>query len=201
MTEFLSLFFNWQLQIVWFITQIAIGLIIADFVSGVFHWMEDRYGGPSWPVIGPLIRATIRHHKKPMRMTDRTFAQRNGPTLFIAALVAAGFYALGWINPITITGVIAGGMANELHNWAHRKSSKNVPIVNWLQSIGLIISPLEHAKHHRNGKNTHYCAVTGWMNAPLERIRFWRRTEALIRVFARFRPRRDPTVKRRPITA
>ncbi|MFC6198185.1 fatty acid desaturase CarF family protein [Ponticaulis profundi] len=193
--------FEWALalQVVWVGGQILAGLLIADFVSGFFHWMEDRYGGPSWPIVGPLIRATIRHHKKPLRMTKVGFAKRNGPTLFIAGLFLLGFVALGWVNPMTITGVLFGGMANEFHNWAHRKPSENGMVIRFLQKSGIIISFEEHAKHHRNKKNTHYCAVNGWLNAPLERIRFWRRLEALIRVFGRFRPRRDPTVRRRPI--
>ena len=183
------------LQSGWILAQIIAGLLIADFVSGLLHWMEDRYGGPSWPVVGRLIRSTVRHHKRPRGMTTSPFWRRNGPTMFIAGMFAMVFLLLGWINPLTVTGVLFGAFANEFHNWSHRKASENGPIITVLQNVGLIISPLEHARHHRGRKNTHYCAVTGWMNAPLESIRFWRRLEVLIRISFGERPRRDPSLK------
>ena len=201
MTDLISPDYHLALYALWVSRQVVAGLLIADFVSGVLHWMQDRYGGPKWPIVGPLVRATIRHHKKPRRMITRSFMQRNAPTFFISALFLAAFAALGWINVMTLTGVIVGAFANEFHNWSHRKPSENGPVITWFQNKGLIIAPLEHARHHRDGKNSHFCAVTGWMNAPLERVRFWRRLEALIRVFAKERPRRDPTVRRRPVFA
>ena len=37
--------------------------LAADLVTGMVHWWEDRYGDPTWPVIGPLIvEPNIRHH-------------------------------------------------------------------------------------------------------------------------------------------
>ena len=201
MSDFILTLSETSLQMLWFATQIILGLLLADFVTGFFHWLEDRYGGPSWPVIGPIIRSTIRHHKKPRRMVTRPFFQRNGLTYFLAACFAVSFLIVGWVNPLTITAVLFGAMANEFHNWSHKKPSENGPLITWLQKTPFVISPFEHAKHHRGKKNTHYCAVTGWMNEPLERVRFWRKMEAIIRAFARLRPRRDPTVRRRPITA
>ncbi len=181
----------------WFITQILLGILIADFLSGMFHWMEDRYGGPSWPIVGRLIRMTVRHHKRPRRMVRSGFWRRNLPTMTISGSFGLAFLALGWINPLTLSGVIVGAFANEFHNWSHRRQSENGPFITALQHLGLIISPLEHARHHRGRKNTHYCAITGWVNAPLERVRFWRKLEVFIRIAAGERPRRDPSVRRR----
>lgn len=185
------------ITLTFFSAQVVLGLLLADFVSGLLHWMEDRYGGPNWPVIGPIIRSTIRHHHRPRRMVGVGFMRRNGPTAGIALGFLVFFALIGALNPITITAVLAGAMANEFHNWAHRKESENGPIITALQRCGLIVSPMAHAAHHRGFKNTNYCAVNGWMNPVLEHIRFWRRLEAVIRVVTRYRPRRDPTVKRR----
>lgn len=185
----------------WFLAQIVLGILIADFVSGLLHWMEDRYGGPSWPIVGRLIRMTVRHHFKPRRMLKSGFWRRNGPTMAIAGGFGLGFLLVGWVNPLTITGVVFGAFANEFHNWSHRKESENGPFITAIQRIGLIISPFEHARHHRGRKNTHYCAVTGWLNAPLERVRFWRKLEVYIRVCFGERPRRDPSIKRKQALA
>jgi hypothetical protein len=35
--------------------QLLLGWLLADFLTGVFHWWEDRLGKESWPVIGHLI--------------------------------------------------------------------------------------------------------------------------------------------------
>lgn len=201
MSELLTLLIGFEVKAIEVIVQILIGLLIADFASGFFHWLEDRYGGPTWPIVGNLVRATIRHHKKPRRMLNSPFWQRNGPTLMITFCFMIAFLALGWLNPMTVTALLFGGMANEIHNWSHCKPSECGPVISWLQKRGLLISPLDHARHHREKKNTYYCTVTGWMNAPLERIRFWRKVEAVIRIVSRERPRRDPTVRRSPILA
>ncbi|MAK62793.1 MAG: hypothetical protein CMK09_17630 [Ponticaulis sp.] len=199
MTELLALIFSWQLLLLSLIAQIIVGLLIADFASGFFHWLEDRYGGPDWPIVGGLVRATIRHHKKPRRMLNSAFWHRSGPTLLIAVCFGLVFLSLGWLNLMTITALAFGSMANEIHNWSHCKPSECGPVVTWLQKKRVFISPLDHARHHREKKNTYYCTVTGWMNPVLERIRFWRKVEAVIRIVARSRPRRDPTVRRRPV--
>ena len=185
----------------WLCIQIGLGLLIADFVSGFFHWAQDRYGSPNWPIVGRVVRMTVRHHKRPRRMLRSPFWQRNNITMAIACTFGLAFFALGWINPTTITGVLIGAFANEIHYWSHRKNSENGPIIVALQKSGLILSPLAHARHHRGKKNTHFCAVTGWMNWPLEQVRFWRRLEMWIKIIARERPRRDPSVRVKPILA
>lgn len=44
---------------------------MADFVTGVFHWWEDRYGNPAWPVIGKLVvEPNILHHARNEKFTD-----------------------------------------------------------------------------------------------------------------------------------
>jgi ubiquitin-conjugating enzyme E2 variant len=45
----------------------ALGVILlADFLTGVFHWLEDAYGTEDTPVLGPLvIKPNIVHHHYP----------------------------------------------------------------------------------------------------------------------------------------
>ena len=184
-------------QTAWVALQVFGGLLLADFVSGILHWLEDRYGGPKWPIVGGVIRSTIRHHKRPRRMLSVPFLTRNGLTFSIALGFLAVFALMGWINAFTLTAVAIGAFANEFHAWAHASPRENGPVISWLQARSLIISHGAHAKHHRGKKNTHYCAVNDWMNGPLEHVRFWRRIEAVLKAWTRLRPRRDPTVNRR----
>ena len=38
------------------------GVLIADLVSGVFHWSVDNYGDRNTPVFGAVIEAFQGHH-------------------------------------------------------------------------------------------------------------------------------------------
>ena len=53
------------------------GLLLADFVSGIIHWFEDRYGNPKWPVLGHAIRANQEHHFRPRAFLKGSFLSRN----------------------------------------------------------------------------------------------------------------------------
>ena len=38
-------------------------VLVADFLSGLFHWLEDAYGREHWPITGTLITPpNILHH-------------------------------------------------------------------------------------------------------------------------------------------
>lgn len=181
----------------WLLLQVFVGLLIADFLSGLFHWMEDRYGSPRWPIVGRIISSTVRHHARPMRILKSHPLLRSAPVLVLVALGALLLSIPSWLNVVTLTALGVVAFANEIHAAAHANPKDLLPIVRHCQRIGLLQSHAHHAAHHRGLKNTHYCTITNWLNPALERVRFWRRIEALIRVTARQRPRPDPTVRRR----
>ncbi|MEM7328298.1 MAG: fatty acid desaturase CarF family protein [Pseudomonadota bacterium] len=180
-----------------FVIQIGLGWLAADFASGVFHWAEDRYGSPRWPVFGGAIRDTIRHHRRPTSMLKKSVIKRSWRVFVIAAFGFAVFAAFGWLNPFTIALVTGAGLANEIHAAAHNSPQANGRCVAWLQSVGVIQSHAHHAAHHRGLKNVNYCTVTNWLNPILERVRVWRRLETIIKILSNQRPRRDPVVRRR----
>ncbi|MEL7285425.1 MAG: fatty acid desaturase CarF family protein [Pseudomonadota bacterium] len=181
----------------WFAVQIVLGWLMADFASGLFHWAEDRYGSPRWPIFGGAIRDTIRHHRRPTNMLKKPVIKRSWRVFAIAAFGLFLFLGFGWLNLFTFTLVAGAGLANEIHAAAHSDSKQNGSIITKLQSVGIIQSHAHHAAHHRGLKNVNYCTVTNWLNPGLERNRFWRRLEALIKICANARPRRDPVVRRR----
>ncbi|MEM9054445.1 MAG: fatty acid desaturase CarF family protein [Pseudomonadota bacterium] len=181
----------------WVLCQIVLGWLAADFASGIFHWAEDRYGSPRWPVFGGAIRDTIRHHRRPTGMLKKPVVRRSWRVFLIAAVGFSVFALLGVVNAFTVALIIGAGLANEIHAAAHSGPKENGKLITWLQKTGVIQSHAHHAAHHRGLKNVHYCTVTNWLNPALERVRFWRRLEALIKVVAKERPRRDPVVRRR----
>lgn len=46
----------------WTASAGVVGILLADLVSGVFHWSVDNYGDGSTPVFGSVIEAFQGHH-------------------------------------------------------------------------------------------------------------------------------------------
>lgn len=173
------------------------GLYIADLVSGVIHWMEDRYGDPDWPVLGHTVRENQQHHFTPRSFLGGNLWTRNREVLFIGLAFLAGFQALDWLSLVTISAVVFGVMSNEIHASAHRSQKENGPVLTALQKTGFMQSHAHHAAHHRKGKNSHYCMVTNHMNPIVEWTGVFRKLEWLIERVSGLTPRPDLSVNPR----
>jgi len=163
--------------------QVLLGWLLADLVPGAFHWWEDNFGDEDWPIVGPwIIRPNRLHHEAPLAFTKGGFWARNRASIVTALILGAGLVGAFGAQPWIIALAIGGGIANEIHRYAHQPSSAP----SWLrvlQEIGLAQSPKEHAAHHRPPYfNANFCVLTDWLNPVLEAIGFWRR---LSRAFGR----------------
>lgn len=185
------------MQAVWLVS----GILIADFISGLLHWAEDRYGSPDWPIVGEAIRETIGHHTRPMRITERTFWELNGRVLIIAAGLGIVFAGIGMPLTMIISAALFGGFSNQIHCWSHTPPARLPRLVRYAQRSGVFLSFEHHAGHHRGLKNTRYCVVTNWFNPLLDRIRFWSGLEALLRRLFQLNVRLDPSINERHLSA
>lgn len=173
------------------------GLFLADFISGLIHWFEDRYGNPKWPVLGHTIRANQEHHFRPRAFLEGSFLSRNREVFVLGALFLAGFWVTGTLNLFTGSAVLFGMFANEFHRAAHRSPKENGRLITALQKTGLAQSFQHHAAHHRQGKDTHYCVVTNYTNPILERIGFFPALERIVEATTGRVPRLDESVNAR----
>ncbi len=187
---------GWLIVIACIAAQFVAGWLVADLGSGVIHWAQDRYGSPRWPLVGSIVRDTIRHHRKPRGFLSKGVLARSGRMFGFAVAVGTAALLIG--APIAFTAALALGIfvSNEVHAAAHARPSELPGWVRRLQRAGVVQSPLHHAAHHRALKNVNFCTLTDWTNPVLERVRFWRRLEALIRLSRGIRTRRDPVVRR-----
>ena len=161
--------------------QILLGLALADFISGALHWLEDSYGKEEWPIIGYyVIEPNIRHHTAPLDMTHGSYLFRNRSVFAITLLVGGLFWILGWINIVTITALVFGSQANEIHGWAHLPTHKVPRFVRFIRKSHVFLSARDHWQHHRGDFDTHYCTITDFVNPVIDRLRIFRAIEKVV---------------------
>lgn len=152
-------------------------LLIADFLTGLFHWIEDTYSTKNWPFnIGVH---NIEHHKQPGLMGRMgTFITRNSIPCALALIGAPVLWFLG--IPIMYVLMIAGlaALGNEVHAWNHR--ANNNLIITYLQEAGLVQTKQQHSKHHKYPYNVCYCTLTNLVNPIVDYFKVWAKMEAVL---------------------
>jgi plasmanylethanolamine desaturase len=161
------------------VAKIAAAVLLADFVSGLVHWLEDTFWTENSPVVGHwLVVPNSRHHRDGLAFTKLTWLESSWD-LALAGLVifaiTSFMYGSSWSVALF---VIVGANANQIHKWNHMARGDVPRWVKILQSIYILQSPAHHAGHHRGDRNTRYCIVTDVLNPLLDRSRFWRVLEA-----------------------
>jgi ubiquitin-conjugating enzyme E2 variant len=166
------------------------GALLADLASGAFHWLCDRFGSETTPVVGPyLISAFREHHRDPASIARHGLCERSGGNAFatlpvlLAADGGSGALGAGDAAAFAVGGALAFAayvaLTNEIHLQAHRPSP--VRLVSWLQRLRLVLSPEQHARHHRGDHDRAFCIATGWSNALLDRFAIPARLERRLR--------------------
>lgn len=172
----------------WAVGASLVGYIGADLVSGVVHWLADRFGTPETPFVGKSFVHPFReHHDFPNKILEHDFVEVNGnncvamllflvPVLLLLPLEVSG----AWVGFATFSLCFACGifLTNQFHCWAH---AERVPaLVARLQRWGLILSKEAHDLHHTAPYASHYCITSGWLNPLLERLGVFPRLERLV---------------------
>ncbi len=167
------------------VIKIFMCVILADFITGLVHWIEDTYGVPDWPFgLGKnVVEPNIIHHQHPNWMiTMSNVIQRNYITAIPASIaIFIAYYFYGWSCwPFATTILIAGFLGNEIHGWNHTPISKLNWFIRFLQDTAIVQTRHQHALHHKKPYNKYYCTLTNLTNPVLELIYFWRTLEFLL---------------------
>jgi hypothetical protein len=162
------------------IGKLLVGWLIADLMTGLFHWWEDRVATETMPVIGARIVTPNRlHHIDPMAFTRNNLWARSGETFIgVAAIAAVWFWLIG-PSLVLLAATVGGALSTEIHYQTHAVKQRR-PLVRMLQEIGIIQSPGQHAQHHRSPSDRRYCIVSDWLNPVLDQMKVWSRLETLL---------------------
>lgn len=173
--------------------QVGACVLIADFVSGFAHWLEDSYGSPRTPIVGKwVIEPNIVHHRDPRDFLKHSYWSSADVPLVVAGLVLLGAWWIGWFHWMLALVLAIAVNANQIHKWAHKSRTENGKFIVALQRLRLIQTPAHHAGHHRGGKDRRYCTVTNMTNVVLDGIQFWRGLEWVLLKVVGLKKRGEP---------
>jgi plasmanylethanolamine desaturase len=155
----------------------VMALVVADFLSGLVHFLCDNLGSPATPVVGQKFIKSFRdHHLDPQAMTDGDFIAVNAdnftvclPVLLPVALWldVERFFYVAWFLLMVLGFVV---LTNQAHKWAHMSEP---PALARLLQRGLLLSPENHRVHHMAPYDRNYCITSGMLNPFLTRVGFW----------------------------
>ncbi len=192
---------SWTLRIGETLGTAALAVLAADFVVGVFHWVEDAYLRDNCPVLGQLVaRPNILHHYRPRHFLRKSWMASCWDLWLVAGLIITAAWAFGMLTPVVGLFAALVGNANQIHKWAHRSRRENGPWINLLHDLRILQSSRHHAIHHTDPKSTHYCVITEFLNPVLQRLRFWTRLECWLWKAFRIRRRSDTSNRRHGFT-
>ncbi|XP_060079925.1 plasmanylethanolamine desaturase 1-like [Ylistrum balloti] len=202
--NFIMLCWNFQPDLWYYIIAYAfLGILTADFLSGLVHWSADTWGSVELPIIGKaFIRPFREHHIDPTSITRHDFIETNGDNFSVTIpLMALSAYKFLTYNPAEIRETytfecylflltIFISVTNQCHKWSHTYFG----LPRWitlLQDLHIVLPRKHHRIHHVAPHETYFCITTGWLNLPLEKIRFWSTFEYLIEATTGNKPRAD----------
>jgi ubiquitin-conjugating enzyme E2 variant len=190
----------YELELLWMLAlAVPLGLVSSDFVTGMLHWIADTYGSENTPVLGPSVVKPFRlHHLYPRDICTHNLVTTLGNSCIIAVPALSLSLYLIWVTPesqwLAVAVVclsilaVATVLTNLFHKWAHQENPAG--IVRWLQRSRLVLEPAHHERHHTEPFDKHYCITNGWLNPILNKIGFFRKIEAALRLVG-IEPARD----------
>lgn len=162
---------------------ILLAWLMADFISGLVHWWEDRaiVGASRFEFINGVRDDNERHHKYPGYFLRLSWWGNINTTAPAAWSLAALLWWLG-APAFAVYTLLFLGIGNLVHRWAHESESRLPYFVKIIQKTGLMIS-LEHHREHHYGENgrpvgrlesrVRYCVMSNWLNPALDKIKFF----------------------------
>jgi sterol desaturase/sphingolipid hydroxylase (fatty acid hydroxylase superfamily) len=165
--------------------QIIIGYFAADLLSGLLHWIEDKYTNfcTDHTYLSTLSKNNELHHTNPEAILVGNFYDNMRNALIASSIVFGISYLLfGEIMKENIWGFsvffILITLANNIHRYAH-EFKKNIPKpIKFLQDLGILSSISQHKIHHDKGESR-YCLIGDYSNYVIDYFNLWNKLEKI----------------------
>jgi hypothetical protein len=190
---------NWYL----IIPSALLGILTADLASGIVHWGADTWGSVDMLFIGRnFLRPFREQHIDPTSRTRHDFIETNGDNFAVTVpYLLYMAYKFAYWNEIDIRRIynfevymfllaIFVSMTNQFHKWSHTYFGLPSYII-FLQRYHIILPRKHHRLHHVVPHDTYFCITTGWLNRPLEMLKFWSWLESIVEKYTGAKPRSD----------
>ena len=165
---------------------LGLGYVLADFLSGLVHFLFDNFGSVHTPIIGRRFIKPFRdHHEDPAAMTRADAIAVNADNCLACLPILVPLYFLldlaqhPYVGMFVVSVLFFTMLTNQLHKWAHMPELPRV--VRALQRTHLVLSVEHHQVHHTAPFDTHYCITWGILNPLLERVGFWKVLTRILR--------------------
>jgi ubiquitin-conjugating enzyme E2 variant len=179
-----------------FILQIIIGFLLADFITGIFHWFEDTYLDYciNIPLLSTVSKDNALHHYFPRSIIGYSYFENIQISLYLVIIIAGIIFICNKkfmlrYNYLFIVFFFFSTIANVIHRYSHMRECENHVVITLLQKTGILCSHEHHSIHHVNS-DERYCVITEFNNAILDRLYFWRALENIIYLTTGITPNR-----------
>jgi ubiquitin-conjugating enzyme E2 variant len=162
------------------LVEILAVVLVADFISGVVHWWEDRYARLSGGPLQQVAIDNLRHHARPREFLAKGYWASSWDLWLLGAAAVGACALAGAVSWHVVLFAILVANANQVHKWAHRTREENGAVVGTLQRLHILQTTRHHSRHHQGSRDSHYCVLTNFLNPLLEEVQFWRRIERVI---------------------
>jgi hypothetical protein len=179
------------------ILQIILGFLLADVVTGIFHWFEDSYLDycVDIPIVGRIAKDNELHHYFPRTIVSCSYWENMRVTFPLTITILIILYLLNrslFKNIYLISSFAFFCItSNLLHRFSHMRECENNRFTIFLQNTGILCSHKHHLIHHTINTGR-YCVMSEYSNHILDSIYFWRALEYIVFLFTGIKPTRKP---------
>lgn len=159
------------------IIELIVIILLADLISGVAHWIQDRFDSKYlYALNNMIIYHATEHHETPDKLLQYTWLERNKtPFIALISITAISYFTniLYWEAFMFFFIFLFSG---EIHYYSHQTPKNNGRFISFLQKMKLIQDPSHHATHHKT-TTKHYCIITNTLNPLLDFVRLFERMD------------------------
>lgn len=138
-----------------------------EFISGLLHITFDNPAFQHTPFIGAMARDFQWHHKKPTHICQQTWPKFLGAIdsgIVVLFIIGTFIHPKSkWMRMFTVVSFPFFYLMMASHRWSHIRREQLPPIVQILQSYGILLNQEVHSVHHAN-YDQNFSLMTGWSN-------------------------------------